>query len=112
MKENSILGDTGGIGSVTSSCNDIIEHTKGKCQVFKDKTLVLMSHVGYSGLCLYDLEEKVIFNSINKIPVFYNFYQLGANIIMNRSNNLLFEYLVILFISDNSNKDSNVIISS
>ena len=87
MKENSILGDTGGIGSVTSNCNDIMGHTKGKCQAFKDKTLVLMSHVGYSGLCLYDLEEKVIFNSINKIP------------------------LCCIFLSV-SNKDSNVIISS
>ena len=82
MKENSILGDTGGIDSVTSSCNDIIEHTKGMFQVFRDKTLVLMSHVGYSGLCLYDLEEKVIFNSINKIPLCCNCYQLVTKIAM------------------------------
>ena len=68
MRENSILGDTGGIGSVTSSCNDIIEHTKGKCQVFKDKTLVLMSHVGYSGLCLYDLNVTFIERFVSFLP--------------------------------------------
>ena len=85
MKEKSVLGNTRGIGSVTSSCNDIIQHTRGKCQAFKDKTFVLMSHVGYSGLCLYDLEAKVIlfFHFLKKFYICSFFYQFRTNISMN-----------------------------